>query len=106
MLYYHKSKQEYILKLISGGEFGKKYIGFWCKDKKEASRKAFLNTLLKIGNLESIIDNKDLEKIKTCVLLEILLRLYQNTKLLEEGMVKQWFLDPVTLYLQGKSTIK
>ena len=102
-LYYHPSKQEYILKLISGGEMGKKNIGFWCKDKKEASRKAYLNTLLRIGNLE---DNIELSKVKTCILLEILLRIYQNTKLLENGMVKQWFLDPVTLYLQRKSTIK
>ena len=107
-LYYHSSKHlKYMLKLVKKGEISKKSIGFWCKDKGEAERQGYLQPLLKLGNLETIQDKKkQLQNVDTCVLFEVVLRLYQDIKLLESGLEKQWFFDPVLLYLQTKSTIK
>ena len=106
-LYYHSSKHlKYMLKLVKHGEISKKSIGFWCKDKGEAERQGYLQPLLKLGNLETIQDKKELQNVDTCVLFEVVLRLYQDIKLLEDGLEKQWFFDPVLLYLQTKSTIK
>ena len=96
-----------MLKLVKNGEISKKSIGFWCKDKGEAERQGYLQPLLKLGNLETIQDKKkQLQNVDTCVLFEVVLRLYQDIKLLEGGLEKQWFFDPVLLYLQTKSTIK
>ena len=105
-LYYHASKgQQYILKLIKNGEISKKSLGFWCKDKGEALRQGFLSSLLKLGNLETLSVNKKLQNVHTCILLEIVLRFYQENKILEDGLEKQWFFDPVHIYLQGVSKI-
>ena len=95
-----------MLKLVKKGEISKKSIGFWCKDKGEAERQGYLQPLLKLGNLETIQDKKELQNVDTCVLFEVVLRLYQDIKLLEDGLEKQWFFDPVLLYLQTISTIK
>ena len=106
-LYYHSSKhQQYMLKLVKNGEISKKSIGFWCKDKGEAERQGYLQPLLKLGNLETMYDKKKLQNVETCILFEIVLRYYQDIKLLENGLEKHWFFDPVLLYLQTISTIK
>ena len=51
-------------------------------------------------------DKKKLQNVETCILFEIVLRYYQDIKLLENGLEKHWFFDPVLLYLQTISTIK
>ena len=95
-----------MLKLVKNGEISKKSIGFWCKDKGEAERQGYLQPLLKLGNLETMYDKKKLQNVETCILFEIVLRYYQDIKLLENGLEKHWFFDPVLLYLQTISTIK
>ena len=58
-----------------------------------------------MGNLETLSVNKKLQNVHTCILLEIVLRFYQENKILEDGLEKQWFFDPVHIYLQGVSKI-
>tara|TARA_X000001036_G_scaffold439971_1_gene493417 strand:+ start:334 stop:3804 length:3471 start_codon:yes stop_codon:yes gene_type:complete len=101
-LYYHLKKQEYILKLVSSGERGTRELGFWCKDKKEATRGAYLGNILKVQDLESFYDPKQYKNVDTCILIEILLRIYQYKNVLEDSLEKQWFLDPITVNLQSK----
>ena len=103
-LYYHLKKQEYILKLVTSGEKGTRDLGFWCKDKKEATRGAYLGNILKVLNLESFYDPEKYKNVDTCIVIEILLRIYQYKNVLEDSLEKQWFLDPITVYLQSKVT--
>ena len=55
--------------------------------------------------LEKISENKKLQNVHTCILLEIVLRYYQTEKILEDGLEKQWFFDPVHIYLQTISKV-
>lgn len=101
-LEYNATIQEYMLKLVDLGKKGTKNFGSNCKNKKEASRKGYLGSLLKVGNIEEDYHEDKFKYVHTCVVLELLLRVYQYKKLLENSLEKRWFLDPVTAYLQLK----
>jgi hypothetical protein len=101
-LQYHDTKQEYMFKIVDDGQKGKKGFGSNCKNKKEASRKGYLGSILKMGGIETYYDPENFKNAHTCVLLEILLRVYEYKKILENSLEKRWFLDPVTAYLQLK----
>ncbi len=101
-LQYHDNSQDYILKIIDLGIKGTKHFGSNCNNKKEASRKGYLGSLLKLGGIEREYDPDNFKHSHTCVVLELLLRIYEYKKMLEDSLEKRWFLDPVTAYLQKK----
>ncbi len=103
-LNYHLKKQEYILKTIHAGEKNTRGIGSWCKDKKDAARKSYIITLLKVTNIEKLYEEIPFDKIETCVVFEILLRIYEYKNILEDSLRKHWFLDIITIYLQSYAT--
>lgn len=101
-LQYHTNSEAYTLKIVDQGTKGTKSFGSNCTNKKEASRKGYLGSLLRQGGIDTEYDPEKCKYAHTCVVLEILLRVYQYKKLLENSLEKRWFLDPVTAYLQLK----
>lgn len=102
-LQYEDKKEEYVFKIVHLGEKGRKNFGSNCKNKKQASRDNYLSLLVKTGNIDKVYNPKDNSKAHSCVVLELLLRVYEYKKIFDNELEKRWFLDSVTAILQKPS---